>query len=197
MIGDLVILGILGFIWKLSPKSGVIFTLAFLLYAIMRFFVSFLRIDSKTLFWDLRRPRLCPFSSSLPLCPCLSSFCAGRSPSRNGFRRRSASGAGYRERRGGGAYAAPSVNQKPSRLHLLRRPDCGLCEDMARDLQRLRVDFEEVDIEGDEALERAYGECIPVLLAGEDGDRARASDRTLTAECPGSRRLAAGGTLDA
>jgi hypothetical protein len=39
---------------------------------------------------------------------------------------------------------------------------------MARDLQRLRVDFEEVDIEGDEALERAYGECIPVLLAGED-----------------------------
>jgi hypothetical protein len=38
---------------------------------------------------------------------------------------------------------------------------------MARDLKRLRIDFVEVDIETDDALERAYGESIPVLLAGD------------------------------
>jgi hypothetical protein len=37
---------------------------------------------------------------------------------------------------------------------------------MARDLQRLRMPFEEIDIEQDPALERAYGELIPVLLQG-------------------------------
>jgi phosphatidylglycerol---prolipoprotein diacylglyceryl transferase len=58
MIGDLVILGILAYIWKLSPKSGVIFTAAFLLYAVMRFFVSFLRIDSKDLLLGLTTPQV-------------------------------------------------------------------------------------------------------------------------------------------
>lgn len=43
---------------------------------------------------------------------------------------------------------------------------------MARDLRRLRIDFEEVDIEQDEALDRAYGESIPVLL-GSEGEIAR------------------------
>lgn len=38
---------------------------------------------------------------------------------------------------------------------------------MARDLQRLRVDVDEVDIEDDAALEHAYGEVIPILLDGE------------------------------
>ena len=37
---------------------------------------------------------------------------------------------------------------------------------MARDLRHLGVGFEEVDVEQDEALERAYGEAIPVLLDG-------------------------------
>jgi hypothetical protein len=37
---------------------------------------------------------------------------------------------------------------------------------MARDLRRLRVAFEEVDVEQDETLERVYGESIPVLLSG-------------------------------
>lgn len=73
------------------------------------------------------------------------------------------------------------MNQKTAaRLQLLRRPDCGLCEDMARDLRRLRVEFEEVDIEQDDALERAYGESIPVLLAGErEVARAPQSERSL------------------
>jgi glutaredoxin len=51
-------------------------------------------------------------------------------------------------------------------LRLLSRPDCGLCEDMARDLHRLKIAFEEVDVEQDEALERDYGEFIPVLMHG-------------------------------
>ena len=37
---------------------------------------------------------------------------------------------------------------------------------MARDLRRLHVSFDEVDIEQDATLERAYGESIPVLLLG-------------------------------
>jgi hypothetical protein len=37
---------------------------------------------------------------------------------------------------------------------------------MARDLRRLRLDFDEVDIEQDAALEATYSEAIPVLLAG-------------------------------
>ena len=67
-----------------------------------------------------------------------------------------------------------------AQLRLLRRPECGLCEDMARDLHRLRVAFEEVDIEQDAALERAYGESIPVLMQG-DNEIARApqTERTL------------------
>jgi hypothetical protein len=51
---------------------------------------------------------------------------------------------------------------------------------MARDLQRLRVPFEEVDIEQDEALERAYSELIPVLLQGDtEIARAPQDERTL------------------
>ncbi len=58
MIGDLVIIGILAFLWRLNFKSGVIFTLGFLFYAIMRFFVSFLRVDSKVPLWGLSVPQL-------------------------------------------------------------------------------------------------------------------------------------------
>ncbi|MGE0687923.1 MAG: prolipoprotein diacylglyceryl transferase, partial [Dehalococcoidia bacterium] len=47
LIGDVVILGILAYLWRLNPKSGVIFCTGFILYAIMRFFVSFLRLDSE------------------------------------------------------------------------------------------------------------------------------------------------------
>jgi glutaredoxin len=65
-------------------------------------------------------------------------------------------------------------------LQLLRRPKCGLCEDMARDLRRWGVGFEEVDVEQDEALERAYGEAIPVLLDGSvEVARAPQTERSL------------------
>src|SRR5262249_25443419 len=55
---DLVILGILAFLWRRHPKSGVIFSLAFLLYSVMRFFVSYLRIDSKTVAIGLTTPQV-------------------------------------------------------------------------------------------------------------------------------------------
>jgi len=58
LLGDLVILVILGYLWRLAPKSGVIFTSAFLLYAVMRFCVSFLRIDSEEPLLGLSVPQI-------------------------------------------------------------------------------------------------------------------------------------------
>jgi len=58
MLGDLVILGALALLWRLHPKSGVIFCAAFLMYAVMRFFVSFLRIDSEEPLLGLSVPQL-------------------------------------------------------------------------------------------------------------------------------------------
>jgi len=42
----------------MRPKSGVLFSLAFLLYAVMRFFVSFLRIDSEKPALGLTTPQV-------------------------------------------------------------------------------------------------------------------------------------------
>ena len=51
---------------------------------------------------------------------------------------------------------------------------------MARDLRRLRLAFDEVDIEQDDALERVYGEAIPVLLHGDrEVARAPQTERSL------------------
>ena len=58
MLGDLAILGVLALVWRWRPKSGVVFTSAFLIYAVMRFFVSFLRIDSKEPLFGLTTPQL-------------------------------------------------------------------------------------------------------------------------------------------
>lgn len=58
MIGDLVILGIIAVMWRWRPKSGVIFCTAFILYAIMRFFVSFLRLDSEEPLLGLTTPQV-------------------------------------------------------------------------------------------------------------------------------------------
>jgi phosphatidylglycerol:prolipoprotein diacylglycerol transferase len=58
MIGDLVILGILFVMWRWNPKSGVIFVSAFLMYAVMRFAVSFLRIDSEEVALGLTVPQV-------------------------------------------------------------------------------------------------------------------------------------------
>ncbi len=58
LIGDLLIIGILTWLWTRRPKSGIIFTLGFLLYAVMRFGVSFLRIDSKYPLLGMNTPQL-------------------------------------------------------------------------------------------------------------------------------------------
>jgi hypothetical protein len=51
---------------------------------------------------------------------------------------------------------------------------------MARDLRRLRVDFDEIDIERNETLECVYGESIPVLLNdGFEVARAPQTERSL------------------
>ena len=57
-LGDLMILGILAWVWRLRPKSGVIFVSGLLLYAVMRFFVSFLRLDSEEPLLGLTTPQV-------------------------------------------------------------------------------------------------------------------------------------------
>ncbi len=53
-------------------------------------------------------------------------------------------------------------------LTLYGRTYCHLCEDMARALERLQVElgfrFEVRDVDADAALERRYGERVPVLV---------------------------------
>ncbi len=58
MLGDLAIMAILWQFWKRDVKTGVIFSLAFLMYGVMRFFVSFLRIDSEKPLLELSVPQL-------------------------------------------------------------------------------------------------------------------------------------------
>ena len=60
------------------------------------------------------------------------------------------------------------------RLTLYHAPDCHLCESARRVLAQVGADvpfeLEEVDITGDEELERRYRERIPVVLV--DGQEA-------------------------
>ena len=54
------------------------------------------------------------------------------------------------------------------RVTLYARPDCHLCDEARTELERLRADgldfeLEEVDIESDESLLRRYLERIPVV----------------------------------
>lgn len=55
-------------------------------------------------------------------------------------------------------------------LTLYTRPGCHLCEEMKTVIDRVAgeipIALEEIDISGDAALERTYGEQIPVLFAG-------------------------------
>jgi glutaredoxin len=55
-----------------------------------------------------------------------------------------------------------------TRVQLLTRPGCHLCEDaravVASVCAELSVEFEELDISGDERLTRQYGEQIPVTF---------------------------------
>jgi hypothetical protein len=53
------------------------------------------------------------------------------------------------------------------KLRLLSRPGCHLCEVAARDLVRLNIAFDTIDVDLDEALLSRYGDVIPVLLDDE------------------------------
>jgi glutaredoxin len=60
-----------------------------------------------------------------------------------------------------------------SAITVYTRPGCHLCEEAIADLRRLQgelgFDLYECDIEGDDALQRAYFERIPVVaLDGEE-----------------------------
>jgi glutaredoxin len=51
---------------------------------------------------------------------------------------------------------------------LYSRPRCGLCDEaravILAERERTSFSFEEIDVEGDDELERAYGLRIPVVL---------------------------------
>jgi len=67
-----------------------------------------------------------------------------------------------------------------SRLTLITRLDCGLCEDAERDLQRLGAAFDCVDVDEDAELVQRYNECVPVLLLdGAELARAPLNEQTL------------------
>ena len=56
------------------------------------------------------------------------------------------------------------------KLTLYSKPDCHLCVDTVRELERLRAryphDLEIVDITSTSELQQQYGERIPVLVLG-------------------------------
>lgn len=61
-----------------------------------------------------------------------------------------------------------TIRGMPPRVRMYSRPVCGLCDEARAVIlaQRARTpfEFEEVDIEGDDALELEYGVRIPVVL---------------------------------
>ena len=58
-----------------------------------------------------------------------------------------------------------------TRLSLLSRPGCGLCEEMRRQVETILADvprqWEEVDVDSDPELARRYGESIPILYVND------------------------------
>ena len=49
------------------------------------------------------------------------------------------------------------------RLKLYGRSYCHLCEDMARALRALGVEFDEIDVDADAALLERFDQLVPVL----------------------------------
>jgi glutaredoxin len=72
------------------------------------------------------------------------------------------------------------------RLTLYTRSGCHLCEEMRRVVERVardvRLVLDEVDVDGDPALARAYGAEVPVLsVNGRKAFRFRVDERRLRA----------------
>jgi glutaredoxin len=53
------------------------------------------------------------------------------------------------------------------RLKLYGRAYCHLCEDMARALRSLGMEFDEYDVDSDPGLEDRFGELVPVLTLAD------------------------------
>ncbi len=102
-LGDLMILGILAWVWRLRPKSGVIFVSGLLLYAVMRFFVSFLRLDSEEPLLGLTTPQVVSILVVIVGVPLLLFFLRREEPEEDdhetGAERRAHSNASRAERR--------------------------------------------------------------------------------------------------
>ena len=63
---------------------------------------------------------------------------------------------------------------------LLTRNECSLCDDAARDLRRMGIDFSTLDIDEQPDLLARYNEAVPVLmLDGAELARAPLSDMKL------------------
>jgi glutaredoxin len=75
---------------------------------------------------------------------------------------------------------------------LFSRPRCGLCDEARRVIldQRERGDFafEEIDVQGDDDLEREYGLRVPVVLVdGEERFEVTVDPARLAEELGGAR----------
>jgi glutaredoxin len=62
----------------------------------------------------------------------------------------------------------PASQNQGSRLTLLRRDGCHLCDELARELKALGIAFDTVDVDQDTDLARRYGEAVPVLFQGAE-----------------------------
>ncbi len=63
---------------------------------------------------------------------------------------------------------------------LLSRQDCGLCEEAARDLRRLGIDFSTLDVDAHADLLARYNDAVPVLMMdGRELARAPLTDMKL------------------
>ena len=74
IVGALAILGTLLLLWRRSPRPGVVFAAAFLGYAVMRFSISFLRIDRKEPILGLSTPQVVSIVVGLVALPLLLYF---------------------------------------------------------------------------------------------------------------------------
>lgn len=79
-VGALLILGALLVLWRRKPKPGVVFASAFFSYALMRFWLSILRVDSKYPLFDLSTPQMVSLLVLAVALPLLIYF--ARRPSR-------------------------------------------------------------------------------------------------------------------
>jgi glutaredoxin len=67
-----------------------------------------------------------------------------------------------------------------TRLTLITRVNCGLCDEAQRDLDRLGGKFDLLDVDEDPELLRRYNEHVPVLLMdGQELARAPLTEQTL------------------